>query len=131
MQKGIQEMAEKCLREENFQVYLHRRSRKCATRNVKRRINEARGKGKGISCPSASQDSCLHLTGVKPDSQEGTVLTEAASGPALPTTWEMLSTSSSASTLPTSVKLCSLKAAKLWTRAYSSLAHLDRAYTMP
>ena len=43
-------MAEMCLREENFQMYLHMRSCERATRKVKRSINKARGKGKRISC---------------------------------------------------------------------------------
>lgn len=62
MEEGIQEMAEKCLREERFQMYLHMRSHEHATKKVKRSINKARGKGKRISCLSAPRESCLHFS---------------------------------------------------------------------
>lgn len=58
MEKGIQETAEKCLRE-NFHIYLHKRHREHATKEVKRSINKAKGKGKRISSLSAPWESCL------------------------------------------------------------------------
>lgn len=61
MEEGIQEMAEKCLRE-NFQMYLHMRSCERPTKKVKRSgINKARGKGKRISCLSAPHKFRLHF----------------------------------------------------------------------
>lgn len=61
MEEGIQEMAEKYLREENFQMYLRMRSCEYATKKVKRNINQTRGKGKTISSLSGPLESCLHL----------------------------------------------------------------------
>lgn len=62
MEEGIQEMAEKCPREENFQMYLHMRSHERATKKVKESINKARGKGKRISCLAARGESCLRFS---------------------------------------------------------------------
>lgn len=58
MEKGIQEMAEKCLRE-NFHIYLHKRHREHAIKEVKKSTNKTRGKGKRISSLSAPWESCL------------------------------------------------------------------------
>jgi len=56
MEEGIQ-MAEKCLREENIQTYLHMRNHERATKKVRRSINKARGKGRRISSPTAPWES--------------------------------------------------------------------------
>lgn len=58
MEKGIQETAEKCLRE-NFHIYLHKRHGEHATKEVKRSISKARGKGRRFSSLSAPWESCL------------------------------------------------------------------------
>lgn len=96
-------MAEKCLRVENFQMYLHVRSHERATKKVKRSINEARGKGRRFS--SLSAPPAFHPG--KPGQPDG-ALRAAASSRAR----EALSTRSST---PTPVRLWSLKTAQLGT----------------
>lgn len=96
-------MAEKCLREEKFQMYLHVRSHERATQKFKRSINEAGGKGRRVSSLSAP----LAFHPGKPGQPDGALRAAASSRER-----EALGTHSST---PTPVRLQSLKTAQLGT----------------